>query len=147
MTISQHISKKSALQLFTAFAALFSGGFVYLTYRTEQIVMHHAIKSIGLGETVHSWRQSVTFVPSDWIVYCLPNALWSLAYILVTDTILTKHTDNKRLIAASIIPAIGVVSEFLQKANVLPGTFDLFDILAYSIPYVIYLLIIKTVRK
>ena len=148
MTISQYISKKNAIQLFTAFAALFSGGFVYLTYRSEQIVLHHAIKGIGLGETVHSWRQSVTFVPSDWIVYCLPDALWSAAYILVTDTILNANSIKTRLAVAAVIPFVGVASELLQAADLMPGTFDYFDILAYAIPYILYALIItKTTKK
>lgn len=146
-TLEQGISRKSAFQLTIATLALFAGGTLYLLFRTDKLLMFYAIDWIGLGQTIAAWRQSVSITLPDWIVYCLPDALWSAAYILVADTILSGHSIKKRLTVAAVIPFVGTVSELLQAAGVMPGTFDYLDILAYAIPYVLYAIIIKTTKK
>lgn len=146
--MEQGLSKKGAFQLTIATLALLTGGMLYLLFRSDKLLMFHAIDWIGLGQTVAAWRQSVSITLPDWVVYCLPDALWSAAYILVTDTILNANSIKTRLAVAAVIPFVGVASELLQAANLMPGTFDYFDILAYAIPYILYALIItKTTKK
>lgn len=148
VTLEQGLSKKGAFQLTIATLALLTGGMLYLLFRTDKLLMFYAIDWIGLGQTVAAWRQSVSITLPDWIVYCLPDALWSAAYILVTDAILNANSIKTRLAVAAVIPFVGVASELLQAADLMPGTFDYFDILAYAIPYILYALIItKTTKK
>ena len=82
-----------------------------------------------------------------WVVYCLPNALWVAAYILITDMVLTGWTVRPKLLTASVIMIVGVASEMLQSAALLPGTFDVADIVAYTAPYSLYVVWIFTKNK
>jgi len=141
--ISVNIHKKSASQLLAAFLLLLVGGLLYVTFRSDKLLMFRVIDAIGLGDATASYRSSVNLMLPSWIVYCLPDALWSASYILLTDLVMRNHSVMTKLATASIIPLVGVVSELLQMAGLMPGTFDFGDIVAYAAPYIIYVLTIK----
>ena len=144
---TSNVTRYSALQMLSAFTALLVGGIIYLAFRTERLLMFRVVETMGLGEKLMAWRHDITLALPQWVIYNLPDALWASAYILTTDAILKSDSTRNRLLAASIIPAIGVTSELLQIFGIIPGTFDFFDILAYATPYIIYALIIKTTQK
>lgn len=144
---SANFTRYSGLQVFAAFTALLIGGFIYMIYRTEKLLMFRVAESMGLGERIRAWRDAVTLSLPEWIIYNLPNALWASSFILIVDALLKTGSSRQKLLIASIIPAIGVISELMQFFGFLPGTFDILDVLAYAIPYIIYALIIKTTQK
>ena len=82
----------------------------------------------------------------EWSVFCLPNALWSAAYILTADAVTSGGLLSQRLTVASLIPAVGLVSEAMQALGLLPGTADWLDALAYALPYLVYLTCIQTYK-
>lgn len=145
--VSAYIPKKSVSQLLASFMLLLVGGLLYVTFRTDELLMFKVIDALGLGDVTASYRSSVNLVLPAWVVYCLPGALWSAAYILLADVIMRNHTVKERLVAASIIPMIGLLSELLQITGLMPGTFDVIDVVAYTLPYVLYVIVIKTIVK
>ncbi len=147
MTQTTQNTKKDTIQYAFALVSLLFWGLVYMTFRTEKLMMFRVFDIIGLGETISKWRQSINISLPEWVIYNLPDALWATAYILVTDTIFRRGRDNTRLIAASIIPIIGILSELTQAAGIIPGTYDFLDIAAYMVPYTIFAIIIKTTKK
>lgn len=139
------MTRRATLQLPLAFALLAAGGAVYLLLRPQKLLLFRVADGLGLTPQVNHWRLSVSGVSApEWTVYCLPDALWTTAYLLVIDCALRDATRQQRLHAAAVIPALGLVSEVLQRADLLPGTFDALDLLAYALPYLIYYIVLRT---
>ena len=139
--------RRCVLQLFSAFALLAAGGLIYVLFRPDTTLLFCTLVKAGFAESLYQLRASVSVGLPYWVVYCLPNALWVAAYILITDMVLTGWPMRPKLLTASVIMVVGVASEMLQSANLLPGTFDVADIVAYTAPYSLYVLWIFTKHK
>lgn len=63
------------------------------------------------------------------MVYCLPDALWYASLMLMLQALSSNDVFGK------IVYAIGAASPFIleamQLAKLIPGTFDILDIVAY----------------
>ena len=119
---------------------LLVGGITYLLFRPSTLLMFHVADYLGFSPVIDRIREGMTsaWLP-EFIVYSLPGALWSAAYLLTADCFLQGQTVKTRLMITSIIPLIGAVSELLQLIGLLPGTYDGWDLLCYLIPYLLYL--------
>ena len=66
------------------------------------------------------------------IIFSLPDGLWAMSY-----TMLIFHLRNdktfKTLIWSILIPVIGILSEIGQLYYLIPGTFDIIDLIMYII--------------
>ena len=135
-------SKTIFAKIITALTLLLIGGVLYLLFRPRTLLMHQIFDMLGFGTTLDSWRNiSISLAMPEWCVYILPGALWSAAYIFIIDAILHDVSVAHRLSVAAFIPVAGVLSELLQLPAILPGTFDIADIAAYIVPFIIYLII------
>ena len=139
--------KRCVTQLSLAFALLAAGGLIYVLFRPDTTLLFCALVKAGFTESLYQIRASLSVGLPYWVVYCLPNALWVAAYILITDMVLTGWAMRPKLLTASVIMAIGVASEMLQSVALLPGTFDVADIVAYIAPYSLYVVWIFTKNK
>jgi hypothetical protein len=102
---------------------------------------------VGLMPFIEDWRtMAFLWQPSEFVVYSLPGGLWSAAYILLVHALLEHHTAVLRITVASIIPMVGIVSELMQSAGLLPGTYQLTDLWCYALPLFI-LLISETLKN
>jgi hypothetical protein len=128
------------LKLSLGIMLLLVGGITYLLFRPRTLLMFHVADYLALSPIIDRIREGMTnaWFP-EFIVYSLPGALWSAAYLLTADCFLNGQTVKTRLAITSIIPLIGAASELLQLTGVLPGTYDGWDLLCYLIPYLIYL--------
>lgn len=128
------------LKLSLGIMLLLVGGITYLLFRPRTLLMFHVADYLGLSPIIDRIRESMTdaWLP-EFIVYSLPGALWSAAYLLTVDCFLYGQSVRTRLVATSIIPLIGAASEVLQLTGMVPGTFDGWDLLCYLIPYLLYL--------
>ena len=114
------------------------GGMIYLSYRPTSILLFRVLDVVG--PMAFHWQ------PSEFVVYSLPGGLWSAAYILLVHALLEHHTAVLRITVASIIPVVGIVSELMQSAGLLPGTYQLTDLWCYALPLFI-LLISETLKN
>lgn len=115
------------------------GGSIYMLFRSKTLLGFQLLDVIGLSDIVDQLRSSASNLhPCDFIVYCLPDGLWAIAYILLIDHFFQNESLKKQLLWASIIPAIGFLSELLQAIGFMPGVFDICDLLCYAIPYAVY---------
>jgi hypothetical protein len=73
--------------------------------------------------------------------------LWAAAYILTIDSLMFRQSVMPRILVSGIIPVIGAVSELLQLIGLLPGTFDVADLLCYLVPYLLYLSITLKIKR
>ncbi len=125
---------------------LLIGGMLYLFFRPKTLLLFSVAEELGMMPIIDNCRDNLTYITlPDFVVYCLPNGLWSAAYILSIDSLMTVFGKNSSgmekhsyLLWTSIIPLVGVVSELLQYMGVIPGTFDWGDIACYAIPYMLY---------
>lgn len=71
------------------------------------------------------------FFPPGNIRYYIPDLLWSLSFTLALNAIST----DKRLIAFNVLLPllIGIIYEVGQKNHFWIGTFDVVDIIVYSL--------------
>ena len=128
----------SFIKMMMALIAFGLGGYIYLAYRSTSLNMFGWFKTFGLFNIVsHIRKHSDDTSLCYFVLYCLPDALWTTSYIIISDTI---WQNNKRMqyIWASILPIIGLTSEIFQKTGIIHGTFDILDMLCYIIPYIIY---------
>lgn len=139
--------KRFVLQFLLAFVLLSAGGLIYIMFRPDTTLLFYTLVKAGFAESLYQIRAAATASLPYWVVYCLPNALWVAAYILITDMVLTGWAMRPKLLAASVIMAVGVASEMLQSVAMVPGTFDLADIVAYTAPYLLYTFWIFTKNK
>ena len=126
----------------TAALFLFAlGGCIYIAFRSTSLRMFGWFDNLGLHEIVVFVRRMLSDIQVPEIIkYCIPDGLWTLSYILIMDTIWSSDV-KKQFIFCGIIPFVGASSEILQYFNLVEGTFDVIDLLCYTIPFVIYLIV------
>lgn len=126
-------------RLWLSLALIVVGGMFYLLFRPRTLLLFAAADALGLGHAVDYLRSMVTEVHlPDFVAYCLPNGLWALAYVTLIDWVMKAYDKRTRLLFASFIPLLGAVSELVQYAGWIPGTYDMGDLLCYLLPWIGY---------
>lgn len=78
---------------------------------------------------------------NSWAKYNMPAALWLGSYLLIIDAIWESSTFRiPYLVFCYSLPVIAILSEVLQLVHIIPGTFDILDIISYSLITIIYLI-------
>lgn len=73
--------------------------------------------------------------------YSLPDALWYGALLLIQNNIASKHIISKFLFYISV--CLPFLLEILQYYRVIPGTFDIVDIIIYLLTLILFLCLRK----
>jgi hypothetical protein len=128
---------------------LLVGGTIYVLLRSRQTLLNVLIDAAGAKGIEGAREKAAEWKIPEWIVYSLPGGLWSTAYILLIHALTMGERPGRRLLWASLIPVIGVLSELMQQHNLLPGVADRWDVFFYALPYFIYFVYIslKTIRS
>jgi len=141
----------TTLRLSLALTLLLTGAFLYILFRSRNHLAFYAADALGLRNFIDSLRASVADVETpEFVRFNLPDCLWSTSYILIADFIFREESQWARLKWVSAIPLIGIGSELLQFAGLLPGVYDPLDLVAYFLPlgcYFIFTNLIKTNNK
>lgn len=120
-------------QMAVGLVLLAAGGLCYVLYRPATL-LHHL------------WPWPVpprAVAPAlEPLVYSVPGGLWSAAFIMMSDALWRGELPGRRLLLASMIPAMGILSELMQAVGWLPGVADPVDALCYMLPLAIYALIL-----
>ena len=120
---------------------LMGGGCIYLLQRPASLLLFRVTDALGLTERLDAVRTDLAAWP-EFVVYNLPGALWSGSYVLLADMLFRSFPLSARLLWASVIPMLGLLSELLQFAGLCPGTPDVLDALCYVSPYIIYVIFV-----
>ena len=128
---------------------LLVGGTIYVLLRSRQTLLNVLIDAAGAKGIEGAREKAAEWMIPEWIIYSLPGGLWSTAYILLIHALTMGERPGRRLLWASLIPVIGVLSELMQQHNLLPGVADRWDVFFYALPYFIYFVYIslKTIRS
>lgn len=79
---------------------------------------------------------------SDVIKFSIPDGVYCAAYILIVDAIWHQDRGLQKYIVISLAPIVAISSELLQSLNLVRGTFDVFDLVCYALPPLVYVCII-----
>lgn len=114
------------------FLPLFFGVCIYLFFRPNQT----------LAENFMNWNLQTTFSFNKyWIstvfLGSLPDFLW-LFSLLSLMRIIWGAYENIPLVLKTLLYTVPIFSEFLQFMDVIPGTGDVFDVLAYLLAIIIF---------
>ncbi len=133
----------------TALAIIF-GGTIYILFRPSEPVFFQWIRVAGLDNMLSAARRN-TFLSGlqlpDWIVYSLPNGLWSFAYSLIITGIWAGSKSWLRYVWMASIPLLVLGYEMLQYQGIIPGTFCLQDIAMGTAGLIFGILIIAIINK
>jgi len=122
---------------------LICGCTIYLLFRSKTLYIHQWGHALGLSNTIDTLRKHVeSWNVSEFVKFSLPDGLYCAAYILIMDAI--WHNDNRKIkyFVMSLVPFVTISSELLQYFGLVKGTFDLYDLMCYMIPPMIYIIYI-----
>ena len=72
-----------------------------------------------------------------WVIHNVPDGLWLFSLLNCLHLIWQKTPIVEKVLWMFIVFLLAILSEFLQRAHILAGTFDYADILAYSIALIV----------
>ena len=99
---------------------------------------------LGLSNSISNLRDYSEPLIKDipnWFMYSLPDGLWIFSYISLMLYIWKNSISRNSAIWIFIIPFIAIISEFGQLFKLVPGTFDIIDLLFYVLGIFLPLLI------
>ena len=118
-------------QLIVHIVCLITGSLIYICFRTNTLVMFKWFDNMMLTGAITAIREySFPFrhnLPS-WFLYSLPDGLWIASY---TCFMLFVWGRNINFFWLTLLPMIAILSEIGQLFRVVPGTFDIMDIVFY----------------
>lgn len=142
-TVINELFKKQYIKMYLhVFISLFIGSFIYIAWRSKNIMVFVFIEKLGLMGLIDSLRNALSHIHvNDFILYSLPDLCWVYSFTIY----LGIYTGNeffskyKQLFILLIPVFLGVGSEIGQHSlffNLIPGTFDMMDVIAYSLGFV-----------
>lgn len=123
-------------KLFGHLLALLLGGLIYISFRTKSLAMFQWFESISLDTAITSIRSiTMPLEPNlpDWFLFSFPDGLWIFSYISLMLWLWKNDRNPTTIFWIFLLPSIAIVSEVGQLFQLLPGTFDLVDILFYAL--------------
>ena len=138
--------KKKYYNLIIALLPLFLGGIIYICYRNEDILLFLWMQYFNINYTLLRLLYYENNVFMQYFIFSLPNGLWVLSGLLLLKVLLKN--ENKLLFLYSIIfTIISIIIEISQLFIILPGTFDLNDLITIVIFSIVGLYINTLKRK
>lgn len=114
---------------------------IYILFRDRGMVVFRLIDAMGMGEMIDGFREDVAGVHlAEFILYSLPDGLYAASYVILVGWLLRNASRGFRFAMVGFIPILGVLSELLQPIGLVPGTFDVWDLVCFAAPYIIYII-------
>lgn len=127
------------------FAPLIIGSLLYISFRSETLIMFSWFETVGLSSFVNGIRTILNPFKENiptWIYYSLPDGLW--VYSFTSSYILIWGKDIQSAKYWLLLPLVfGSVVELMQGIRIFPGTYDILDFVCCSLGLLLSLLIFK----
>jgi len=130
----------------TAAIAMFIGGMLYVSSRSESLIMFRWFDVMGLRNEVQAFRAlTVPYLElfPKWVYLSLPQALWYFSGLLAFECIWGSMAATCRQRCAWVLTFSGMALglEIGQWLHLVPGRFDILDLafmlLAWSVVVII----------
>jgi len=122
--------------------SMFIGCFIYIFLRP--------VEALGVKELVSHLRiikelreYTTQYRLSNWILYSLPNGLWTFSYSLIIFSIWLGVRTKEATIWLVTIPIVGFTYEIFQYLDIIKGTFCTDDMIYSLIGILLSFSIIK----
>lgn len=122
-----HINKTRWILLFISFCLLGVGILCYMLFRKSDLLVNDifGVQFINIRTLDHS-----IFI--DFIRYNLPDGLWVLSGVLLLRSVwVDNHKTSQVYVGVYILFAF--LFEVSQNFNIMPGTFDVLDLITMGI--------------
>lgn len=120
--------------VFGHIGTLLLGGLIYILFRADTLKMFGWYNNLGISNSIDKLRvfpnQIVDVLP-NWFLFSLPDGLWIFSYISLMLYIWNNSITKHSIVWIFIIPLLTLAFEFGQLFNIVPGTFDIVDIVFY----------------
>lgn len=111
---------------------LLVGAIIYIVYRAHDI---YFLVWLDIGQAAATPLDAI--LPS-WLLYTLPDALWMYAFVVGLGAIWFGGTDTlERCLWLCAPLVVGLSWELGQLAGLIPGTFDVADLVAMAIAAIV----------
>ena len=110
-----------------------AGAAIYVLWRSPTLQVFHWLEAAGVGSVVRALRAAAAPARSllpPWVLLSLPDGLWVYALTAWLAQIWRGAKGRARVAWLSVGPCLGVGSELGQWAGLVPGTFDVADLIA-----------------
>lgn len=121
------------MSIILSIGCLLAGSILYILFRPTTLLMFHWVELIGLEESIgimRIWANGFDVYLSTWSVFSLPFALWVLSYMFFTNGIWKNSTSLVRYVWFWSLPIIAIFGELSQSIHIIPGHFDIGDLIA-----------------
>lgn len=138
-----------ARKILIAILPVLTGGFIYLTYRTDNLILSDWFNWIGLSGNVEQLRtnrflQSLT-IP-NWVKFNLPDVLWMFSLNYVVLALWNFSVNRQSAFWLLLTPTVGFAYEIGQLVGLVPGTFDIVDLFLLLIASLLPLLFVTNLK-
>lgn len=124
---------------------LLIGSLIYILFRKSTLKMFFWFETIGIMNLINQIRKNTTLYGNklpDIFLYSLPDGFWIFSYISLILYLWKNELKTENLLWIFMIPLIAILSEIGQLMHIVPGTFDILDLLMYllgtTLPFIIY---------
>lgn len=135
------------LWLTNVFAPTLLGGLIYLSWRSTTLVIFRWLEFLGFSGAVQAVRAVATpwkeFIPG-WVLFSLPDALWSYAFTCGLCFVWASHKCWHRFLWIFTPLILSVSIECLQASGFLVGTFDWIDFCLSSAACILALILFSS---
>lgn len=136
-----HINKWVTSEIILGIMFLVCGCAIYLLFRSKSLNIYQWCMVLGLADMIDTLRYAVQdWNIAKWVRYSLPDGLYCAAYILIIDAIWKNDNRIIKFLIISLVPIVTISSELLQFLGLVKGTFDIYDLICYLVPPMIYLI-------
>ena len=114
---------------------IFLGSFIYLIYRSEEILLFSWLNILGVDDFINFFRKNI-FLDSRaplWFKYNLQDGLWVYSLNSFMLLIWENELSSSNIYYFLLFPFLACLIEGLQFFQLLSGTYDSLDILFYLI--------------
>ena len=113
---------------------------IYILFRPQNILVFGLLEDLGLMPIVDSLRMHTSgiMLPS-FVINCVPAGLWTASYLIAMYLTTTGASRSKRILLSIPLPITAIILEFFQLFGWCSGTFDVYDLVCYVVPLVIFI--------
>jgi hypothetical protein len=131
--VTAHMNSQRTFYFSGAMIALLFGAAIYLMFRPSSLLMFRWCESLGVSGQITTVRScSLPFSSSvpGWLLFSAPFALWVFSYLLCIRGVWHGSTSQTRHLWFWAIPFASIAAECGQRFAVIPGTFDICDLVS-----------------
>lgn len=138
----EFLGKNVKSKLTLVLSSFMLGVIIYLLFRSRKLFYYQFVELINLDSTVGYFRKIVwayrKYIP-NWVIYSLPDGLWlfSMGVALLHNRVSYKKLQKVFNIIFIIVLGTEVLQAVYGGHGTFIGTYDLGDIVCYTIGYIL----------